>query len=147
MNSTAPTRSPAPTSGTAFRIFSELDQVRITRLAKRQTESGSSLPRALEAIDEGDCVSPRDIPTDVITVNSRFTLQDQAGDTMVLTLCYPEQADFGQGCISVMSPIGGELLGRRVGDTVQWPARDGVNTAHRIESLIFQPEANGDYML
>ena len=137
MNNTAP----------LFRIFSELDQVRITRLAKRHTGPGQPVPRALEAMDEGDCVSPRDIPTDVITVNSRFVLQDKTGDTKVLTLCYPEQADFAQGFISVMSPIGGELLGRRVGDTVQWTANDGKTAAYRIDTLAFQPEASGDYAL
>lgn len=129
------------------RIFSELDRVRITRLAQRHRKPDGTLPVVLEAFDEGDFLMPREIPGDVVTVNSRILVRDQAGQPREITLCYPHEADLAKGFLSVLSPIGGDLLGRRVGEKVQWTGADGEPASFVIEALVFQPEANGEYGL
>jgi len=127
-----------------FRLFSDLDLVRISRLARRHVESNAPPPRAIQAIDEGESVPPVDVPPDVITMNSRFVLQNDDDEEKSLTLCYPEQADYAAGFISVMSPLGGELLGRRVGERFSWD-EGASRTIYHIVRLSYQPEASGDY--
>ncbi|MVW73411.1 MULTISPECIES: GreA/GreB family elongation factor [unclassified Bordetella] len=129
------------------RIFSELDRVRIERLAARfPTPDG--LPHAvLEGFDEGDFLMPSDIPSDVVTVNSRLLVRDQDGAEREITICYPSEADAPKGFISVLSPVGGHLLGHRVGATVSWVDASGTPATLHIEALLFQPEASGELAL
>ncbi|MEI2415504.1 GreA/GreB family elongation factor [Orrella sp. JC864] len=127
------------------RIFSELDRMRIDRLAARLRTPDGAVPTVLQAFDEGDFLMPQEMPPDVVTVNSRVLLVDGAGERREIVVCYPEQADLASGHISVLSPLGGDLLGRRVGESVDWPGADGRAVRLRIEALLFQPEANGEY--
>lgn len=131
----------------AERIFSELDRVRIERLAARfPTPDG--LPHAvLEGFDEGDFMMPADIPDDVVTVNSRIVVRDQDNNTREIAICYPGEADAAKGQLSVLSVVGGHLLGHRVGATVSWTDAKGATTSLHIESLLFQPEASGELAL
>jgi len=61
------------------------------------------------------------------------------------TLCYPKDADAGLGFISVLSPVGSALLGRRVGDAARWQLPQGGARSARVAAILFQPEASGDY--
>jgi regulator of nucleoside diphosphate kinase len=110
------------------RIFSELDRVRIERLAAR-FPTADGLPHAvLDGFDEGDFLMPSDIPEEI-------------------TICYPSEADAPKGFISVLSPVGGHLLGHRVGATVSWVDASGAAATLHIEALLFQPEASGELAL
>ena len=62
-----------------------------------------------------------------------------------LTLCYPNDAEPHQGFISVLSPVGASLLGQRVGAIARWRTPNGDGCAAEIVTLLFQPEASGDY--
>ena len=66
--------------------------------------------------------SPR-AAENLITMDSTFRLIDLAtGTPRVVTLIYPSEVDFYPEGISVLSPLGTRLLGRRSGDVVQCPA-------------------------
>lgn len=134
-------------SSNADRIFSELDRVRIERLAARFPTSDGLPHVVLEGFDEGDFLMPSDIPHDVVTVNSRVSVRDQDGNVREITICYPSEADAPQGLLSVLSPVGGLLLGNRVGATVSWVGPSAAQASLYIESLLFQPEANGELAL
>ncbi len=129
------------------RIFSELDRVRVERLAARFPTADGNPHTVVEAFDEGDFLMPREMPADVVTVNTRLQVRDHGGEPREITLCYPHEADLAKGFLSVLSPIGGELLGRRVGETVTWTDADGQPASLRIDALLFQPEANGEFAL
>jgi transcription elongation factor GreA len=59
------------------------------------------------------------IPTDRIGFGSRVTLRDLDDDsTEVYTVAFGEQIDFEKAEISMASPIGKALLGRRPGEEV-----------------------------
>lgn len=107
---------------------------------------GSSYLRKLkEELDRATIVEPREIPPDVITINSTAVLVDvAAGEEMKYTLVFPENANVDEGKISVLAPIGTAMLGYRVGDTFTWETPDGIRTI-RVEKIIYQPEAAGDY--
>lgn len=131
----------------AERIFSELDRLRIERLAARLPTSDGLPHTVLEGFDEGDFLMPSDIPDDVVTVNSRISVRDQDGGTREITICYPGDADAPKGLLSVLSPVGGQLLGNRVGATVSWVDASGATASLCIESLLYQPEASGELAL
>jgi regulator of nucleoside diphosphate kinase len=63
-----------------------------------------------------------------------------------LTLVYDADADaFGER-VSVLAPLGASILGARVGDVVEWQSRRGPRQL-RIERILYQPEAAGDFDL
>lgn len=93
-------------------------------------------------------VLPSDeIPEDVITMNSRARLKDlEKGSTLEYTLVYPNDANFAEGKISVLAPIGAAMIGYRVGDEIEWEVPGGLRH-FKVEEVLYQPEAAGDLHL
>jgi transcription elongation factor GreA len=61
----------------------------------------------------------KDLPTDKVYILTIVKLRDlKTQKTLQYKLVSPEEADFEQNKISVTSPIGKGLLGKKVGDTV-----------------------------
>jgi len=126
------------------RTLTQLDHARLSRLLEHH---GKLCEELNDTLDLSDLVDPRDIGTDVVTMNSRVLLVDEGtGQQQELTLSYPDQAQAGEGRVSVMSPVGASLLGARVGTTVQWSPPGGAPRRTRVLSLIYQPEAAGDFL-
>ena len=98
-------------------------------------------------IDRGSIVPAKQIPRDVITMNSKTKIKDlETGEESIYTIVYPKDADINTGKISVLAPVGTALLGFRVGDVIEWKIRDAVRRLTVLE-IIYQPEAAGDYHL
>lgn len=92
-------------------------------------------------------VEPRDVPPDVVTMNSRFQVRDMRTQELIeYTLVFPHEADIGRNRLSVFAPIGMALLGYRVGDVLDWPVPAGQRTL-KVEKIFYQPEAAGDFHL
>lgn len=86
-------------------------------------------------------VDPRDVPGDVITMNSRAEMLDLGtGETVTFTLVFPSQANIDEEKISVLAPIGAGMLGYRVGDEFEWQVPDSVRRM-RVTQIHYQPEA------
>ncbi len=102
----------------------------------------------LEAeLQEGTLVDSKNVPPDVVTMNSRVELIDvDEKKPMIFTLTFPRDADIDSGKLSVLSPVGTAILGHSEGDVIEWrvPAR---LRRFRIEKVLYQPEAAGDYHL
>ncbi len=97
-------------------------------------------------LDRAEIVKPEEIPVDVITMNSTFSLANlENGEEIVYTLTFPGRADFSLGRISILSPMGTAVLGCRVGDTVVWKVPPGVKRL-RVSKILYQPEASGDFL-
>ena len=62
-------------------------------------------------------------------------------------IVYPAEANPSEGRISVLSPVGAALLGEPEGREVELPLPHGQSRRIRIESVLYQPEARGDYAL
>lgn len=126
------------------RVLTELDHVRIDRLLSRSRRQADESLNTL--LDDADVVPQRQVPADVVTMNTQVTVEDlQDGAKRKLTVCYPEDADPTTGYVSVLSPIGTALLGRRIGEETQWTTPTGAVQRLRILELLFQPEASGDF--
>jgi len=123
------------------RTLTELDFARLTKLLSEQRSSAFS-----EMLDGVEITSPRDIPTDVVTMYSRIEIVDvQTSRRQVLTVCYPRDAEPAAGLISVLSPVGSSLLGLSVRDIAKWLTPNGEQCAAEIVAIHYQPEVSGDY--
>lgn len=132
------------TQAPAERTLTELDYVRLTRLMSH-SEPGTSGP-IRELLENSDLVASPAVPATVITMYTQMLAQDvTGGEPYKVTLCYPDDAEPSQGFISVLSPLGGSLLGLRVGDVARWRTPRGEERMVRVAEVLFQPEASGDY--
>ena len=67
-------------------------------------------------------------------------------EELEVALVYPEDADDRAGKLSVSSGIGTAILGYKEGDAFSW--RMPNRTCHiRIDKVLYQPEAAGDFHL
>ena len=90
-------------------------------------------------------VQPEDVPSDVITMNSRAELLDlETAETVTFTLVFPSQANVDEEKISVLAPIGAGMLGYRLNDEFEWNVPGGVRHM-RVTKIHYQPEAAGNF--
>ncbi|MBU9888381.1 MAG: nucleoside diphosphate kinase regulator [Candidatus Omnitrophica bacterium] len=100
-----------------------------------------------EELLRAEVLEPQKIPRDVVTMNSLVKFRDmESREVFVSSIVYPNNADFENGKISVLAPIGMALLGYRVGDVVEWPVPAGMRRL-KVEEVMYQPEAAGQYDL
>jgi len=59
---------------------------------------------------------------------------------------YPSFANPAKNRISILAPIGMALLGYQTGDVVEWKVPAGMRRL-KIEEVLYQPEAAGEYDL
>ena len=98
-----------------------------------------------EELHRASIVDPKDVPADVITMNSRAEMRDlESGETESFTLVFPAEANIEEDKISVLAPIGAGMLGYRVGDEFEWNVPDGVRRM-QVVNVDYQPEAAGDF--
>ena len=130
--------------------ISEFDMRRLKGLIKFAEERWDKrivpyLEELDEELDRAEIVKPEEIPTDVITMNSTFRLNNlDTGEEVIYTLVFPAKADSTNGKISILAPVGTAVLGYRAGDTVEWKVPAGLKRL-RVEEIVYQPEAAGDY--
>ena len=94
-----------------------------------------------QELDRARIVSAVRVPADVVTMNSRVRMTDlDTGKEMTYTVVFPREADFSQGKISVLAPIGTAILGYRAGDVIEWRVPGGRRKL-RVEEILHQPEA------
>lgn len=90
-------------------------------------------------LEDAERVADDQAPQGLVTMNSTVELTDIAsGKRRRVTLAYPEDCEFMPDGISVLDPLGVELLGRRIGETVVKGGRK-----FRINTIVYQPEAAG----
>ena len=128
--------------------ITELDYERLSGLIDRTRERNSvdrEYLNKLEAeLDRAEIVDSKEIPADVITMRSRVRLKDLvSGESNTYSLVFPTEADFAEGKISVLAPIGTAILGYSLGDTIEWPVPSGLRRL-KVEEILYQPESAGD---
>ncbi|SDI02473.1 GreA/GreB family elongation factor [Paraburkholderia phenazinium] len=128
-----------------------LTELDVARLEKHASMPGADA-RMQDMLDEllmrAVTVEARDIPANVVTMNSRATLADEAtGEQMTWTVVYPPNADVGSGRLNVFSPAGLALLGAKRGERIRFTPPSGAEKTLKIEQILFQPEAADDFTL
>jgi regulator of nucleoside diphosphate kinase len=106
------------------------------------TERGRNELLALRGeLERAEIVAPEEVPSDVITMNSRAELVDlDSHERMEFTLVFPREANIEEGRISVLAPLGTAMLGYHVGDEFEWVVPYGRRRL-RVAAVRFQPEA------
>ena len=128
------------------------DYERLTKLIEiaREQESGANreyLDRLEEELDRAEVVQQKDIPADVITMRSTVRLKDlDTGEEMTYRLVFPTEANYEEGKISILAPVGTAMLGYSHGDVIEWQVPSGVRRLS-IEEVLYQPESKGEYHL
>jgi len=132
--------------------ITEVDRQRLEKLIEIHGERSrlanhEYLHRLGHELDRAEVVAPEDVPEDVITMRSRARLRDlNTREEMIYTLVFPAEANFDEGKISVLAPVGTAMLGYRVGDTIEWQVPSGLRRL-KVMEILYQPEAAGDYNL
>ena len=131
--------------------ITELDRQRLIDLimdAQSKGYHGSVYLEKLRGeLDRAETVLPQEIPADVITMNSKVALMDlDTQEEEIYTLVYPENANTAEGKVSVLAPIGTAMLGYRVNDVFEWEVPAGKRHL-KVDKILYQPEAAGDYEL
>lgn len=92
-------------------------------------------------------VEPHEVPGDVVTMNSIVKISFLDSDkSMVFRIVYHDEANIKENKISIFSPVATALIGYKAGDTIEWIVPSGL-TRIRIEEIIYQPEAAGQFHL
>jgi regulator of nucleoside diphosphate kinase len=129
---------------------SDLDRLRklISVMSTSDTDKAQEHLEMLEnELDLAEIVKPQSVPKDVITMRSKARLLDiDSGKEVVYSLVFPNEADLEKGKISVLAPIGTAMIGYKVGDIIEWEVPAGLRRL-RVEEVLYQPEAAGDYHL
>lgn len=100
-----------------------------------------------EELHRAKVVAPQDIHPEVVTMNSKVRTKDlSTGKETIYHLVFPGDADAGNHKVSILAPIGTALIGFKAGDVVEWKAPAGVKQL-KIEEVLYQPEAAGDFHL
>ena len=100
-----------------------------------------------EELHRAVIVDPRDVFSDVITMNSHAEMRDlESGEIVAFTLVFPSEANIDEEKISVLAPIGAGMLGYRGGDEFEWNVPDGVRHM-KVTKVHYQPEAAGNFNL
>jgi len=136
-----------PTQKARSIYITEADKRRLQPLIEGMKNSRDDLRGLQTELEKARVVQPKEVPPDVITMNSKARLRDlDTGEEMIFTLVFPGNADIQHDKISVVAPIGTAMLGQRVGDEFSWEVPAG-SVRLRVEEVLYQPEAAGDFHL
>lgn len=130
-------------------VVTEPDYDKLIRFVERQS---SAMPRVMQfleqELDRAELVPAREVPRDVVTMNSRLLFRMTAnGLSRAVTLVYPTEADLMAGRMSILTPAGVALLGLRAGQSMSWEDRVGEIKTLTVQHVLFQPEASGRFDL
>lgn len=124
--------------------LTELDYYRLSSLLEKEP----AIDDLENEIERARVVDFPEVPTDLVTMNTRFTYLNVTDDKICeMTIVYPPQANVEKRWISITAPLGAALIGLREGDEIDWTFPDGKTRTLRILSVIYQPEANSDFHL
>lgn len=96
-------------------------------------------------LDRAEVVESRDVPSDVVTMNSTVRFALESGEAFSLTLVYPKDMDGSADRISVLAPVGSALLGLTAGEHIEWPRPGGGTLKVRLMEVVYQPERVGEF--
>lgn len=116
-------------------LITERDYLRIRHILS--TQNSDDFENLEIEIERAKIIEEQEIPTDLVRMNStvRFmTLQDERVNT--LTLVFPEEANFAEGKISILAPLGSALIGLRVGQEINWMFPEGKTKTIKILEVL-----------
>jgi regulator of nucleoside diphosphate kinase len=135
----------------ARRLFTEVDRYRLGHLLLSDDARGVIPWHYLDELEwqleTTLATEPSAIPDDRVTMNSTVRLvSSDAKEEVLCTVVYPDDVELTDQAVSVLEPLGSRLLGRRVGDLIEWEERADEGP-WLIAEVVFQPERVGKFAL
>jgi regulator of nucleoside diphosphate kinase len=125
-----------------------LTELDVARLEKHAAANPKFQDMLDDVLTRAVIVDSREIPANIVTMNSQATLVDEAsGEQMTWTVVYPPDADFSHGRLNVFSPAGLALLGAKRGERIRFTPPSGTEKVLRVEKILYQPEAADNFSL
>jgi regulator of nucleoside diphosphate kinase len=105
-------------------LMTERDYLRIKHILSFQ--NSSNFENLEIELDRAKIIDDNEIPQGLVTMNKKFKFEVmQEQKTMIITIVYPEDANFAEGKISVLAPLGSALIGLQVNQEINWMFPDG----------------------
>lgn len=128
-------------------FITKIDQEKILNILSRagslHHEDRMLLKKLEDELSRAHIVQPREVPPDVVTMNSTICVEDlDTGEEETYTVVFPGHANYKENRISVLAPIGTAILGYRVGDVIEWEVPRGFLRL-KVKKIVYQPEAHG----
>lgn len=128
---------------TAATIIGMDDMDRLTQLIRALRNPQFRDQQQLDLLDEvlqnASVIASEHVPIHVIRMNSRFRVLDlDNGRRTRYTLVFPENADISDGRLSILSPLGASVLGRRREEVVEARVPGGTRRL-KIEYALYRP--------
>jgi regulator of nucleoside diphosphate kinase len=132
-------------------FITNADQSRLEKLLfTREFHVGKDkqhLDNLKQELRQAIVVESKHVSGNVVTMNSRIRLTNlDTGEEMTWTLVFPWKANIDADFISILAPMGTALIGCTTGETIEVEVPSG-KTYVRINEILYQPEAAGDYHL
>ena len=109
---------------------------------KEWQDNADALDRELT---EARVISPREVPSDVVTMNSRVRIREcKGGAEQVAVLVFPRDLHSHPSNVCILDPMGLGLFGRRLGDVYEVHGKRS-EALYQVEEILYQPEAAGDF--
>ena len=126
----------------SLRLANRLDAERLQRLIDEACGTERAAADLLEErLERAEIRDPDEMPDDVVSMNSKVVLRDVDTDRLLTrTLVYPHALATTEDGLSVMAPLGAELLTRRVGEEWTTQVALGKPGRWRVEEILWQPE-------
>ncbi len=102
---------------------------------ERQEFVRARLGQLTRRMSELSRIDLRDVPRDRAGFGSSVEVEDQSGDRQSWRLVFPEFVELDEEMVSIASPMGKALVGKRPGDEVWLETPDGERT-YRVLSVI-----------
>lgn len=112
-------------------LITERDYLRIRHILS--TQNSDDYENLEIEIERAKIIEENEIPEDLVRMNSTVTFQTLQDEKMsTLTLVFPEDANFSDGKISILAPLGSALIGLRVDQEINWMFPDGKTKTIKI---------------
>jgi regulator of nucleoside diphosphate kinase len=114
-------------------------------VSKEDHDKDFSVQELKNEMNRAHVVSPKEVPENVITMNSRVLMRDvYSGKDMTLWLVFPDKMDAVKKPVSILSPLGTAMIGYKVGDVFTWESPTGKKQIEVLD-ILYQPERVGNF--
>lgn len=117
----------------------------LDELSDKNHHEGFPIGELTRELERGIVVSPKEVPENVITMNSRVLMRDMdSGKEVTCWLVFPDKIDAVKNPVSILSPLGTAMIGYKVGDIFSWKSPEGTKKMEVLD-ILYQPERVGNY--
>lgn len=120
-------------------------RLRLLLATRLYSRPNADARRLREELDRASILDDPDLPLDVVALDSTVEFEDlDTGEIEACTLTLPDRADGERRRVSILAPIGTDLLGCRPGDVVKRVTPGGIGRlkVRRISTPMRRPRVS-----